>query len=230
MWQTHSERMTTVRVINAPTTSRSCHFPSSPRDCQRASHADPVSCRSDRLSPKGVCQPACNFWPRDSAYKFTRANTLRYYSERKETRTIGVKRHSFSPECLTKECTALVQGPIWPEDSKRYPSLVWETRLNDFLKDFIDSFLERGEGREGGREKLMCERNITSVVASRMPPARDLAHNPGMCPDWESNQRPFGSQAGAQPTRAISATAKWFLMYVQTLSLYIRSVPTILIV
>ena len=28
----------------------------------------------------------------------------------------------------------------------------------------------------------------------------DLAHNPGMCPDWESNQRPFGLQAGAQST------------------------------
>ena len=28
----------------------------------------------------------------------------------------------------------------------------------------------------------------------------DLAHNPGMCPDWESSQRPFGSQAGAQST------------------------------
>ena len=23
---------------------------------------------------------------------------------------------------------------------------------------------------------------------------------PGMCPNWESNQRPFGSQAGTQPT------------------------------
>ena len=28
----------------------------------------------------------------------------------------------------------------------------------------------------------------------------DLAHNPGMCPDWESNRQPFGSQAGAQST------------------------------
>ena len=28
----------------------------------------------------------------------------------------------------------------------------------------------------------------------------DLAHNPGMCPDWELNQRPSGLQAGAQPT------------------------------
>ena len=28
----------------------------------------------------------------------------------------------------------------------------------------------------------------------------DLACNPGMYPDWESNQRPFGLQAGAQST------------------------------
>ena len=33
-----------------------------------------------------------------------------------------------------------------------------------------------------------------SVVASHMAPTGDLAHNPGMCPDWELNQRPFGSQ------------------------------------
>ena len=33
-----------------------------------------------------------------------------------------------------------------------------------------------------------------------MPPTGDLAHNPGMCPDWESNWRPFGLQAGSQST------------------------------
>ena len=33
-----------------------------------------------------------------------------------------------------------------------------------------------------------------------MPPTGDLACNPGMCPDWESNWRPFGLQAGTQPT------------------------------
>ena len=34
-----------------------------------------------------------------------------------------------------------------------------------------------------------------------LPPLTgDLACNPGMCPDWESNWRPFGSQAGAQST------------------------------
>ena len=38
------------------------------------------------------------------------------------------------------------------------------------------------------------------VVASHVPPTGDLARNPGMCPDWESNLQPFGSQAGAQST------------------------------
>ena len=33
-----------------------------------------------------------------------------------------------------------------------------------------------------------------------MPPNGDPAHNPGMCPDQESNQRPFDSQADAQST------------------------------
>ena len=45
--------------------------------------------------------------------------------------------------------------------------------------------------REGGREgeKHHC------VVASHTPPTGDLAHKLGMCPDWESNQWPFGLQA-----------------------------------
>ena len=32
------------------------------------------------------------------------------------------------------------------------------------------------------------------------PPTGDLALNPGMCPDWESNQWPFGLQNSIQPT------------------------------
>ena len=61
-----------------------------------------------------------------------------------------------------------------------------------FFKDFIYLFLE--EGREKERE-----RNI-NVWLSLMPPTGDLACNPSMCPDWESNQRPFVSQAGASST------------------------------
>ena len=62
-----------------------------------------------------------------------------------------------------------------------------------FLKDFTYLFLERGKGGRKG-EKHQC------VVASRVPPTGDLACNPGMCPDWESNQRPFGLEACAQST------------------------------
>ena len=47
---------------------------------------------------------------------------------------------------------------------------------------------------ERNREKHQC------VVAFNVPPTGDLAHNPGMCPAWESKWPLFGSQAGAQST------------------------------
>ena len=51
-----------------------------------------------------------------------------------------------------------------------------------FLK-MLFIFRERGgEGEREGRETSIFEREISQ-----------LACNPGMCPDWESNQRPFGS-------------------------------------
>ena len=43
------------------------------------------------------------------------------------------------------------------------------------------------------------------MVASYGPPirgGRDLAHNPGMYPDWGLNWQPFGWQAGVQSTPA----------------------------
>ena len=54
--------------------------------------------------------------------------------------------------------------------------------------------LYRGEEREKEGEKHQC------VAASHAPPTGYLAHNPGMCPDWESNWPPFGSQASTQST------------------------------
>ena len=50
-------------------------------------------------------------------------------------------------------------------------------------------FIFRENGKEGEKEgeKHQC------VVASHMPPTGDLAWNPGMCFDWESNWWPFGS-------------------------------------
>ena len=38
------------------------------------------------------------------------------------------------------------------------------------------------------------------MIASCVPPTGDLAYNPGLCPDWESNHQPFGSQAMTQST------------------------------
>ena len=53
-----------------------------------------------------------------------------------------------------------------------------------------------GMGREG---KNKGERHL-SVVACHRPPTGDLAFNPGMCPAWESNWQPIGSQASTQST------------------------------
>ena len=55
-------------------------------------------------------------------------------------------------------------------------------------------FIPREKGKEGEREgeKHQC------VVAFRTPATGDLALNPGVCPDWESNLQPFGSQVSAQ--------------------------------
>ena len=71
---------------------------------------------------------------------------------------------------------------------------------NFFKKDFIYLFLERGEGREKEREKNIIVQEKHSLVASHTPPNGDLAHNLGMCPHWEKNQPPFGSQARVQST------------------------------
>ena len=73
----------------------------------------------------------------------------------------------------------------------------------DFFKDFIYLILERGKGKEKEGDKHQC------VVASHVPPIGDLAHNPGMFPDWESNQQPFGLQASAQSTEPHQPGLPW---------------------
>ena len=59
------------------------------------------------------------------------------------------------------------------------------------FKDFI-LFLERGEGREKGRETpIDC--------LSRYATSRDWAHSAGLGPDREPNQRTFALWYDAQP-------------------------------
>ena len=59
---------------------------------------------------------------------------------------------------------------------------------------FIYFIFREGKGGEREGKKHQC------VVASGAPLTGDLACNPGMCPDQESNQPPFGLQAGTQST------------------------------
>ena len=82
---------------------------------------------------------------------------------------------------------------------------------SSFKEDFIYLFLEREEGSEKEGKKFLCVRNI-GLVASHVPPNEGLAHNPGMCPDWELNPRPFGSQAGTQSTEPHQPGLKVFLL------------------
>ena len=64
--------------------------------------------------------------------------------------------------------------------------------LTHFFFKILFIFPQRGEGRE--RRKHQC------VVVSHATSTRDLVRNPGICPDWESDQPPFGLQADAQST------------------------------
>ena len=79
---------------------------------------------------------------------------------------------------LRLDCTALVMSVGGKEG---YGQL----RQVFFFFRFL--FLEWEDGRKKHQ-----------LVASCTPPNGDLAYNPGMCPDWESDWRPFSFQAGTQ--------------------------------
>ena len=101
------------------------------------------------------------------------------------------------------------------------------------FKDLFILFLEREEGREKETQRNIDVGEIhqsvaSSSVASPMPPTGDLAHNPGMCPDWELNQQPCSFQASTQSTEPhqpglhgiflsillISTSVSWNLEYI----------------
>ena len=70
-----------------------------------------------------------------------------------------------------------------------------------FLKSL---FIFRERGKEGEREEEIHQ----CVVASCMPPAGDLACNPGMCPDWELNHDPLVHRPALNP---LSYTGQGFI-------------------
>ncbi|KAF6088422.1 hypothetical protein HJG60_008247 [Phyllostomus discolor] len=59
---------------------------------------------------------------------------------------------------------------------------------------YLFLFLEGKGRRKRGRETSVC------VCLSCTPPTGGLVCNPGMCPDWQLNRQPFGSQASTQST------------------------------
>ena len=67
-----------------------------------------------------------------------------------------------------------------------------------FKISFIYFSREGKGGRKRGREGTVDVREIHGWIASHTPPTEDLARIPGMCPGWESNQEPFGSQVRAR--------------------------------
>ena len=86
-----------------------------------------------------------------------------------------------------------------------------------FLRFYLFIFRERGREGEREEEKYPCVRNTSLGCLLHSP---DLARNPGMCPDRESNQwiSGCGTTHWVTPVRA---TGK-FLMYK-----YWSSVPTL---
>ena len=120
----------------------------------------------------------------------------------KHTKGVGSKFHL----CGTKNLAVGGSSAWWPvpwfgisvEKQKR---INWRSPFS--LRFYLFIFKERGKVGERGREMLTCERNI-SWLPLTWPPTRDLAHNPGMCPDWDLNWWPLGSQCSihwATPAR-----------------------------
>ena len=97
-------------------------------------------------------------------------------------------------KCAPK--TTSQSKPFWGRKSRGLGNMGFSFFL--FFKDFIYLFLERGEGRERGRETSMCG------CPSHAPPG-DLACNPGLCPAWEPGTLWFAGQHSihwATPARA----------------------------
>ena len=91
-----------------------------------------------------------------------------------------------------------------------FDSVLFTNKLLCVLQHIFQRFIYlffRERGREGEREgeKHQC------VVAFCMAPTGDLTHNPGMCPDWELNWQPFGSQPALNPLSYSSQGPTYFL-------------------
>ena len=96
---------------------------------------------------------------------------------------------SLSNDCTAREAGATTKANSW---NSMTGVLCWFL-CSSFFKKIL--FLDR----EGGREKRGRETSMWGCLSHALHWG-DLAYNPGMCHDWESNLRPFISQARSQST------------------------------
>ena len=80
---------------------------------------------------------------------------------------------------------------------------------------YLFTFKEKGrEGEREGEQHQFGRDTLTGCLSHAL--MWDLARNPGTCPDWESNWRPFCSQAAAQPTEPHQPGLYYLLFYFKT--------------
>ena len=77
----------------------------------------------------------------------------------------------------------------------------WPMSLHLTFHDFLTTVYFKRERKvwKKVRETSMCKTNSDLLPLTRAP-TRDETHNPGMCPDLESNQQPFALWDDARPT------------------------------
>ena len=84
--------------------------------------------------------------------------------------------------------------------------------MSSFKKDFIYLFLERGEGKEKEKErKINMWLSLTCPLLVTWPATQACALTGHM---RESNQRPFGSQAGTQSSEPYQPGQKNIFFYI----------------
>ena len=74
-----------------------------------------------------------------------------------------------------------------------------------FLKGYFTSIQERGEG-----ERIERKREIHGLPPACTPTTRGWSHNPGTCPDQQSNQWPLVYRTILQPTEPRWPELPWY--------------------
>ena len=104
---------------------------------------------------------------------------------------------SWVPCILSHSCLSLVKSPA---PTVCLSSQRQKSGTKQKLLCFGLLFMLFARGREKERKRNINVWEKPWLVAPHTPLSRDLARNPGTCPDWAWNQRPFGLQGGTQST------------------------------